>query len=348
MIRFTWLQFRTQTVAAIGALMMVAVVLAVTGPHLVHLYDTTVAPCATHGDCQAATSAFLRNDEHLRTWLDILVIVVPGIVGIFWGAPLVARELETGTFQLAWTQSVTRTRWLAVKFAVVGVTSMAVAGLLSLIVTWWASPLDRAHMTRFGTFDQRDLVPIAYAAFACALGVTAGTLIRRTLPAMATTVVAFAGARVAVTQWVRPHLTAAAHTSLPVTAATDLGFTPSASGVTFVSNRPSIPNAWVLSSRIVNSSGHAATPKALHQFLQTTCPNIVNPAAPPTGISRAPADATGFRDCVTQISAKFHLAVTYQPANHYWPLQWYETAIFLGAALFLGGFCFWWVRHRIT
>ena len=82
----------------------------------------------------------------LRTWLGVLVIVVPGIIGIFWGAPLVARELETGTFRLAWTQSVTRTRWLAVKLAVVGLASMAVAGLLSLMVTWWASPLDRVNV----------------------------------------------------------------------------------------------------------------------------------------------------------------------------------------------------------
>ena len=61
---------------------------------------------------------------------------------MFWGAPLVARELETGTFRLAWTQSVTRTRWLAVKLALVGLASMAVAGLLSLILTWWSSPID--------------------------------------------------------------------------------------------------------------------------------------------------------------------------------------------------------------
>jgi hypothetical protein len=58
----------------------------------------------------------------------------------------VARELETGTYRLAWTQSVTRTRWLAVKLGVVGLTSVAVAGLLSLMVTWWSSPIDRANL----------------------------------------------------------------------------------------------------------------------------------------------------------------------------------------------------------
>ena len=189
MIRFTWLQARTQTAVAFGALAIVAVALAVTGPHLVSLYNASVATCAARGDCPAASIAFLRNGGTLRTWLGVLTVVLPGVIGIFWGAPLVARELEAGTFRLAWTQSVTRTRWLAVKLGVIGLASMAVAGLASLMVTWWASPLDRVHLRLFGTFDQRDIVPIGYAAFACALGVTAGVPIRRPLPAMAATLV---------------------------------------------------------------------------------------------------------------------------------------------------------------
>lgn len=104
---------------------------------------------------------------------------MPGILGIFWGAPLLAREVETGTFRLAWTQSVTRTRWLAIKLAVIALTSMALAGLLALMLTWWASPIDTVNMNRFapGVFDQRGIVAIGYAAFAFALGVTAGVLI---------------------------------------------------------------------------------------------------------------------------------------------------------------------------
>jgi len=86
------------------------------------------------------------------------------------GSTLVARELETGTYRLAWTQSVTRTRWLAVKLGVVGLASMVVAGLFSLMVTWWFSPIDRVNMTVFATFDQRNIVAVGYAAFAFALG----------------------------------------------------------------------------------------------------------------------------------------------------------------------------------
>ena len=107
---------------------------------------------------------------------------------MFWGAPLVAREFETGTFRLAWTQGVTRTRWLAVKLGLGGLVSMAVAGLLSLMVTWWSSPLDRVHANRLTPWSSGCATssPIGYAAFAFALGVTAGLLFRRMLPAMLT------------------------------------------------------------------------------------------------------------------------------------------------------------------
>jgi hypothetical protein len=346
MIQFTWLQSRTQNLVAIAGLVGVAILTAVTGPHLVHLYDTTIAACQGQDACQAATTAFLRNSNSLRRGLGILVMVVPGILGIFWGAPLVAREFEAGTYRLAWTQSVTPTRWLAVKLGVVGLASMAVAGVLSLMVTWWASPLDRAAMSRFATFDQRDLVPIGYAVLAFVLGVTAGVLIRRTVPAMASALIAFVGVRLAMTQWIRPHVIAPIHANLPITSARGLGFGPGPSGVTFFDASPNIPNALVVSHRLVDQAGHAPTASSLHQFLQAACPSIANPAPPPAGVVRAPGNQAVFHDCISQLSAKFHEAVTYQPANRYWALQWYELAIFLGAALILSGLCLWWVRQR--
>ena len=54
--------------------------------------------------------------------------VAPALIGIFWGAPLVTRELEAGTFRLAWNQSVTRARWMAVKLGLIGLAAMATAG----------------------------------------------------------------------------------------------------------------------------------------------------------------------------------------------------------------------------
>lgn len=208
MIWMTWRQFRTQAIVALAALAAAAVAAAVTGPALAHLYDTVVATCRAHGDCPAVTSAFLLHDHALQIGLDTLVVVAPGIIGVFWGAPLVARELDAGTFRQAWTQSVTRTRWLAVKLGVLGLASMAVAGLFGLMATWWSSPLDHVRMSPFGGFDERDIVPVGYATFALALGVTAGVLIRRTLPAMATTLVVFVAVRAVLSKWVRPYLIA--------------------------------------------------------------------------------------------------------------------------------------------
>jgi hypothetical protein len=142
MIRLTWLQSRTQTVVALGGLTIAAAILAATGPQLASLYNDIVANCNAHGDCATARDVFFRHDRTLWHWLRVLVVVIPGIVGIFWGAPLVARELESGTYRLAWTQSVTRTRWLAAKVAVAGTASIAASGLLSWLVTWWFTPID--------------------------------------------------------------------------------------------------------------------------------------------------------------------------------------------------------------
>ena len=126
--------------------------------------------------------------------------MVPALIGLFWGAPLVARELETGTFRLAWTQSVTRTRWLAVSSAVVG-PGLGGRGRAAQpdgdVVVEPDRPVDRGARLS-AMFDQRDIVPVGYAAFAFALGVTAGVLIRRTLPAMAATLVVFVAVRLAV------------------------------------------------------------------------------------------------------------------------------------------------------
>jgi len=354
MIWLTWRQFRTPAIVASGALAVVAVVLGVTGPHLIHLYDTSgIATCHGAPDCQQLIDAFQSHYQLLRL-IGTAVVVAPGIIGMFWGAPLIARELETGMHRLVWTQSVTRTRWLLVKLAVVGLASMAAAGLFSLMVTWWSGPIDRVTMDRFGTgmFGERGLVPVGYAAFAFALGVAAGLLIRRTLPAMVTTLVGFLAVRMAVSFWVRPNLIAPVVRRYTLNLAT-VGFGSVGSGAqTLLPNAPNLPNAWIYSMRIVDAAGH---PLPAH-LVTTACPQIGMDAGqgPPPGgstvISKAvPAHAQRIlSDCIAKIGVTYHEVVTYQPASRYWPLQWSELAIFLGLTLALSGLCFWWVRRGLS
>jgi hypothetical protein len=347
-IRLTWRQFRTQAFVASGALALVAVILAVTGVDLDHLYHTSgIATCNRYGDCSTVTAAFLSHYRFLQIALDALVVVGPGLVGIFWGAPLVARELETGTFRLAWTQSVTRPRWMAVKLGLVGSSGVAAAGLLSLAVTWWSSPVDRVNAAPFVAFDQRDLVPIGYAAFAFALAVTAGMLTRRTLPAMASTLAGFVAARVAVLHFVRPRLLPPLHLTSALQLAAGNG-PVSSLGAGAISS-----GDWILSDQTINAAGQVIGQDggigpngaigfslSLHGGVTLRgvglCPNIE------AGGGRA--SPTALQTCVDRLGLREVL--TYQPTSHYWPLQWYEMAIFLALALALGGLCLWWVRRH--
>jgi hypothetical protein len=343
MIRLTALRSRIQMSIAAAGLAAVAVVLLVTGPHLVDLYRSQIETCSANHDCSAAQAGFLRTDRTAFGLLGFLVLVVPALVGVFLGAPLVARELETGTHRLAWTQGVSRTRWLAVKVAVAGIAGMALAGLVSLFVTWWAHPLDRVRMDQYAFFDQRGVVPVAHAAFAVALGIACGILLRRTLPAMAATLAGFVAVRLAFTYYVRAHLLPPAHITTTLSSGNGLGFevTPPL-GVTFVTETPNVPNAMVLSSRLVDHAGTTVTARRLHDFVTGRCPAIANPSH---SASLGPANPGAFNHCIHRLSASFRLATTYQPPSRYWPLQWSEFGVFMAAALILVGVSFWRIRR---
>jgi ABC-type transport system involved in multi-copper enzyme maturation permease subunit len=360
MIRLAWRQFRTPAVVSAGALLVVAVFAAVSGRDLANAYAATLAACDRIGDCSSATAAFARTDSGLNFGLGTLVTVVPALVGVFWGAPLVAREIEAGTLPLVWTQSVTRARWLLTKLAVVGLASGLAAGLLSLVVTRWARPLDNAGAAMYDTFGQRHLVPIGYAVFAFALGVTVGVLVRRTVPAMAVTLFVFVGVRIFTTYGLRPRLFEPSHLSLaldPVKTGFGSAVSPSIllnswfnGGPTSQLDpaTPTIANAWIYSTRVVDAQGHDLTDTVLN----ATCPDVMAHAdAPPSAPGHVPvADSAqeAARACVSKVGVSYHELVTYQPAGRYWAFQWTELAIYVGAAILLGAACLWWVRRRIT
>jgi ABC-type transport system involved in multi-copper enzyme maturation permease subunit len=353
-IRFAWRQFRVPFAIAVGGLAVVAIVIGVTGPGLAHLYATTVANCRLHDDCQAATATLNSHDHVLQVIVQALPLVVPVLIGMFWGAPLAARELESGTFRLAWTQGRTRWQWLVGKLVVVGLASVVAMGLLSVMTTWWWSPINKANPNRFspGLFGIFGVVPVGYAVFAFAVGLLAGVVLRRTLPAMVTTLMVFIAARVVVSFWVRPHFASLVSLSLPLNTANGIGINRDpTSGLSVIANPPALPNAWVNSAVIINHAGQQPS----GPVLQRICPQLVAAAnsnqPPASGASRAgpaPADVqSAFNNCLAKVGTTFHQVVAYQPASRYWPFQMAETALFVAAAVGAIALSYWWIRHRL-
>jgi ABC-2 family transporter protein len=340
-----WRQFRTQALVTLGLLAAFAVLVLVTGLHLRDVYSSLGGThCGARNDCA-------QLSLHDRAPADLLgpaLLVIPALLGMFWGAPLIARELESGTYRLAWTQSVGRRRWLSAKVALVGVAALAVAGLASWLVSWWFAPLDAVNMNRFdpSVFTARGVVAIGYAGFAFALGVAAGALTRRTLPAMAATLLGFLAARIAFTLWVRPHVLASGHALVAVTLGKAVGFREDPSGVSLFTGLPPLPNGWGLSAALVDRARHALSGAQLHGLLVHSCPTIA--ANPPGAATKGSGGLTeaDFQSCLQALSHHVRVLVAYQPPSHYWPLQALETCIFLAAGLALIGATVWRIGRR--
>lgn len=342
MLWITWRQFRAQTIVAAAALAVTALALGLAGPHIAHLYNASgIATCHARGDCAAAVSNFQTQVNsslvnHLPLLFGTALVAIPAIIGIFWGAPLLTRELEPGTHRLAWTQAVTRTRWLAVNLTVIGLAAMAAAGLFSLLVTWSASPIDTVNMNWLqpAVFSERAIAPAGYAAFAVALGAAAGMLVRRTVPAMAVTLAVFTAIQFAM-RALRQYLIAPVHLISPITAVTSTSITmsPSGTGQISVTGAADMPGAWILANNTINAAGHAVTGIPIAQtgaLSLQTC-----------GTAQGNSQA-----CLAALyKSGYRQLVTYQPASRFWAFQWYETAIFLALALALAGFCLWRIRR---
>jgi hypothetical protein len=354
MIWLTWRQARAQTAMMAAALALLAAILALTGPNLADDYATGIAACATEsGGCSQFVQRFFQDHQGPFLAVTAVVLVLPALIGLFWGAPLITRELEAGTHRLVWNQSITRTRWLAVKLGLTGVAALTAAGVGSLAVTWWSSPIDKSAVDfpRMAplVFDARGIVPIGYAAFAFALGVTVGILVRRTLPAMAITLAVFVAVQIAMPLVVRPHLIAPARSTIEISASNLEGLRghPGTGPEEAILREPAAgayKGAWVLSSQALDASGHAVRGIPL-SGVRACAPPQGGPAQQPVGAK--PGDELA--PCFAEIKRLgYRQQVTYQPASRFWPFQWYETGIYTALALALAGFCFWWLRHRLS
>jgi hypothetical protein len=328
MIWLTWRRHRRTALIFGVAIALLVAFFVVTGLLMYHDYYQAVGGVRM-ADCEAPPKLpppgcdSLTND-FFSTWFPFsqyglyALAFLPALAGVFLGAPLVAREMESGSFRLAWTQSVTRLRWLGVMAGlVIGVTAVVCAIFIRLL-QWWSVPLGQNFGLGGGNYDYGGTLPIAYLVFALALGIAAGTLLRRTVPAMFVTLVGYVAARLPFELWARSRLIP------PMTATWDQMVSW---GPTFTAN------PWFLFFGYTDKSGHAIDPLYAYQ------------ACAPTGaVDNTPGSA--FTTC---LHAHGWLATEiWQPASRYWLFQGIESGIYLALAILLIALVVWWVRRRIA
>jgi hypothetical protein len=244
----------------------------------------------------------------LVAWMTLL----PGLIGVLLAAPFVL-ELENGTYRLAWTQSVTRGRWIAGKLGLAVAMALAAAVALTLFLTWWRTPL--VHIDGrmdSSAYDSQGTVVLGYTLFALGLAVAVGSLWRRAVPALIVAFGVYFASRLFVDTWLRQRLV------------TPLSTTISLLRTTAPKN---LEHAWVLTQWPSDRFGnHASLPRP------ETCARFL-------GGSKA------LRNCVVQHSGGY-MHTVFQPASRFWELQGIETALFLGTALLLIAFAAWWTHER--
>lgn len=319
----TWRQFRVPALSVYAALVLIFVVLAITGPELVGRTNF--------------------SDQDVMFSGTILVLyLLPAVIGVFWAVPMITRELESGTHSLVWNQTVTRKRWLTTKLGIGLLTAMVAAGLLGWAVSWWASPIDalaaqqtdRGMLSRIApvVFGARGIVPIGYAAFALALGVAVGMLLKRTVTAMAVTLVALVAVLLVVPNFVRPYLLPPEQLTIAITD-NITNINGDENGVQEIGVR-NPPGAWVLTNETIDPAGNLADP--LPDFVRNCLPRPGGPI-PERG---------NVEQCMAQLGTHgYQQRLTYQPGSRFWPLQWLELALYLAMTALLTWFCFRRVRH---
>jgi hypothetical protein len=328
-----WRQHRGESIAAALILVILALVVLPSGLHL-HQLEAALNLGRCQGanpgtGCTAAMDAFnatSRSVGGIVPWLNLL----PGLAGVFIGAPLVARELEAGTWRLAWSQSVNRRRWLRAQLlSTCGLVVVATI-VFTIVVTWWLTPLNHIE-GRFASnghgFDFYGTVPAAWALLALAIGVLAGILARRVVPAMAITFGAYLAIRLPLEFILRPRY-------LPPEKLW---------GVEPTNVQPLGPNNWDFGQDLVAPHSHhilSATQQDLVQRIaQAASPNPKNSGQ---DVQFLPSLAHYLQ------THGYTYVFTYQPAGRFWIFQGIETGICLVLGLLAVAIAHWWVSRRLT
>jgi hypothetical protein len=326
MVWVTWRQHRA-VLAGVAALFGVAAVyVLINGLQMRHAY-AAVASCrpAGSGACQQVAGNFLNSYNPGVGAVLALLQVIPALIGAFAAAPVLARELETGTFRYAWTQGFGRARWTVAKLAPLAVAVTVAAGAFSVLVSWYIQPIwaagDQNGPLYPTIFDLRGVALAAWTLAAFAIGALAGVLIRRVIPAMFATFALYAGLAFVTGAFLRRHYEAP-----------------------LISNNPNFKmRAWVI-SQLWTRGGKPASLSMINQTLHGVDIQAVTPGQFQPG----PATPASVDPVHYLVQHGYTQLTTYQPDSRFWQFQWIEGGSLLALSLLLIAATIWLVRRRAT
>ena len=322
--RMAWVTWRQHRVALAGVVLLLgalAVYLLITGQQIHHAYAAVTA-CrpASSIACGNAIGDFTNTYWPRAEATAAMLQAVPALIGVFAGAPVLAREFETGTFRYAWSQGFGRWRWAAAKLVPLAVAVAAAAGAFSVLFSWYFGPfLAGGQQTSFAptVFDLRGVAFAAWTLAAFAIGALAGVLIRRVVPALAAALAVYAGLALTASVYLREHYLAPLVTANP-------------------KNLPG--SAWVLSQRYTGKNGKPVSQSTINQVLQQYHPKA---------IKIGPHSFQTFLDPVGFLAQHGYKNWTsYQPGSRFWPFQFIEGGWLLALSLLLVGATLWLVHRR--
>lgn len=201
-----WRLHRAHAIVSAVVIVAVAAVLVPSGIAIANSYHHAVTNCSvSHVACGDIAGIVFGSNGPFTSLVQDLAMAFPLVVGILWGAPLVPGEFEASTEDFAWTQGVTRRRWVLTNLGWALLVAALWGGVLAALFTWWRGPDNAVDgPVKFIYFDVQGVAPIAYTVFAMALGIAAGALFRRVVPAIATTIGIFIAARISTALYFRP------------------------------------------------------------------------------------------------------------------------------------------------
>jgi hypothetical protein len=269
------------------------------------------APATLTARCADIVSTFEQSYGTPATLLMLLLVLTPLVVGILVGAPLVAREVEQGTYLLAWTQGITRQQWVVVKVVAILAAALLASVCITVLVSWWRVPLDHLQSPLAPlTFDVEGLVPVASMLLALCLGIAAGTVFRRTILAIAVTIVVYMALLL-------PTLDLRYYVVPSKTIAWD----------PFTQAAPAIDHelgGWVISQGTLDHQGQVVPDITVN----STCNGVQD-----------------YTRCVHDHGWLHYDA--YLPTSRFWLLQGLEVGLWLGLAVALLTLTIWWVKYRL-